>query len=319
MNALSMEKQVRVIAHLVEGNSIRSTERLTGVHRDTVMRLGVRIGEGCDRIHDKLMVNLHVNVLEVDELWAFVGKKQGHKKPDGAHSLGDSYTFLGLDATRKAIVSYTVGKRDLDSTEYFIDDLRKRVINRPQITSDGFRPYIAAIDNAFGVDVDYAQIVKQYKGAASADAPAEKRYSPARIISTERIRIMGYPDDKKISTSFVERTNLSVRMSSRRFTRLTNAHSKKLRNHAAAVGLLVAYYNLCRVHATLRVTPAMAIGVTDHVWSIEELIQAAIATEGEIPPTDPTTPTFPTPAPKAGPTPSKAHPRLKILKGGRDK
>lgn len=313
MNTLPLTKKVQVISALVEGASIRSTERLTATHRDTVMRLGRDVGEGCEKLHDRLFQDLQVNVLEVDELWSFVGKKQGHLKAGDSAEFGDSYTFVGLDANRKAIVSYSVAHRDGESTDAFCADLRARILNRPQISSDGFVPYIAAIEQAFGADVDYGQIVKEYAGS-TAVVPVSHRYSPPRVVRTERIRVAGHPDPDKISTSYVERSNLNFRMGNRRFTRLTNAFSKCVRNHVASVALYVAYYNLCRVHATLRTTPAMAMGVTDHVWTVEELIVAATAKKP-----GPEAPrTTPRGEPEAPPAVTRTPARFTVLRGGRD-
>jgi len=313
MNSLPLTKKIQVISALVEGASIRSTERLTATHRDTIMRLGRDVGEGCERLHDRLFRDLQVNVLEVDELWSFVGKKQGHLQPGDSAEFGDSYTFVGLDANRKAIVSYSVAHRDGESTDAFCADLRTRILNRPQISSDGFVPYIAAIEAAFGADVDFGQIVKEYAGS-TAVVPVSHRYSPPRVVRTERIRVAGHPDPDKISTSYVERSNLNFRMGNRRFTRLTNAFSKRVRNHVASVALYVAYYNLCRVHATLRTTPAMAMGVTDHVWTVEELIVAATAKKPgpEAPRTDADRDTVATP--KVPLTPI----RFTVLRGGKE-
>lgn len=294
MNTLPMGKQVAVVASLVEGNSIRSTERLTETHRDTIMRLGVRVGEGCAVLHDRLFRNLQVNVLEVDELWSFIGKKEGHCTNEDPLEFGDCYTFTGIDASRKAIVSYLVGRRDADCTDEFCADLRARIVNRPQITSDGFKPYTDAIEKAFGFNCAYAQLVKQYGGAAP-EMPLARRYSPPSVITSERIIVSGKPDPTHISTSYIERSNLTVRMQNRRFTRLTNAYSKRWRNHAASMALWVCYYNLCWVHATLHTTPAMAMGITDHVWTIGELVSAALgaATPPETPIPPPTPPAPP--------------------------
>lgn len=186
---------------------------------------------------------------------------------------GDQYTYFGLDSTNKAIVSYLTGKRTAENTRVFAHDLYKRINNVPQISSDGMEQYIPAIEEAFGLDCHYAQIVKIYKGEPG--PTAARHYSPGWVVGVNRARMFGKPDPKFISTSHVERANLSLRMSSRRFTRLANGFSKKLENHAAAVSLFVAHYNLCRVHETLRITPAMALGVTDHIWTIGELIEAA--------------------------------------------
>ncbi len=274
MNILPRDKQIEVISALTEGVSIRATERLTDTHRDTIMRLGVRVGDGCAILHDHLMRNLQVNLLEFDEAWSYVGKKQKRLTPTDGRDKGDQYVFVALDATRKAIISYAVGKRDGENTNAFAADVRARVVNRPQISSDAFRPYVEAIELAFGIDCDYAQIVKQYEGEPGPDAA--RRYSPGWVVGVRKQRIVGRPIKSRVSTSYVERSNLTIRMQSRRFTRLTNAFSKKLENHKAAVALYVAHYNLCRIHETLRMTPAMALGVTDHIWTIGELIDAAL-------------------------------------------
>ena len=278
MNVLPRDKQIAAISALTEGVSIRATERLTGIHRDTVMRLGVRVGEGCEALHDAIMRGLEVSRLEFDELWSFVGKKQ--KRSGDDRETGDQYTFIGLDANRKAIVSYRTGKRDGGTTQEFVDDLSARIISRPVINTDGFLHYAPAIENAFGAECDYGQIVKHYDPKRGAEA--SRRYAPGDVVAVSKRVVNGAP--MKISTSFVERSNLTVRMQSRRFTRLTNGFSKKLRNHRAAVSLYVAHYNFCRPHETLQgITPAMAIGVTDHIWTIDELIDAADNPEGMAP------------------------------------
>lgn len=281
MNTLSFEKQVRVIGALVEGCSIRTVERMTEIHRDTIMRLGVRVGEACARLHDHLFRNLNVSTIELDEQWAFIGKKQKRVRHDDPAELGDAYVFIALDANAKAILSYVVGKRNAENTLALASDLRARVLNRPQITADGFFAYPGAIDFAFGRDVDFAQLVKVYQATPGNEAAV--RYSPGTIRDTETHVVFGTPDPEKISTSYVERFNLTTRMQMRRFTRLTNGFSKKLENHKAAIGLHVAYYNLCRVHETLRATPSMALGVADHIWSIAELLRASESAPGEPP------------------------------------
>jgi IS1 family transposase len=274
MNILPFDRQCQAIAALTEGCSIRATERLPGIHRDTIMRLGVRVGEGCARLHDRLMCDLSVPILECDEIWSYVGKKQRRIEP-GETDKGDQYTYLALDATRKAIISFVVGKRSPTTTRLFINDLWERIINRPQITTDGYGPYTDAIAEAFADGVDFAQLVKSY--SAEHSVQAARRYSPAQVVRVSRQIVSGQPDRRHISTSYVERTNLTLRMQQRRFTRLTNGFSKKLENHRAAVALYVAHYNLCRVHEALRITPAMALGVADHIWTIGELIEAATA------------------------------------------
>jgi IS1 family transposase len=258
----------------VEGCSIRSAERITEIHRDTIMRLGVTVGKGCARLHDHMMRGLNVAAVELDEQWAFVGKKQKRVCHDDPAEMGDAYLFVALAANTKAVISYLVGKRTSENTLALATDLRGRIVNRPQITSDGFQPYPDAIDYAFGLDADFAQLVKVYQ--ATPGNSAEIRYSPGSIRDLEIRNVRGNPDPERISTSYVERFNLTTRMASRRFTRLTNGFSKKLENHKAAIALHVAHYNLCRVHETIRVTPAMALGVTDHVWTVAELVSAAL-------------------------------------------
>ncbi|MBI4183215.1 MAG: DDE-type integrase/transposase/recombinase [Proteobacteria bacterium] len=278
MNTLSFDRQVAVISALTEGVSIRATERLTGVHRDTIMRLGVKIGEGCAMLHDRMMRGLQVPILEFDEIWSYIGKKQRMVQP-GEADMGDCYTFIALDATRKAIISHVTGKRNEATTRAFVNDVWERIVNRPQITSDGYGPYIEAVAECFGDGADYAQLVKHY--AADHSVQAARRHSPPQVVRVERMVVSGRPKPRHLSTSYVERSNLTLRMQQRRFTRLTNGFSKKLRNHEAAVALYVAHYNLCRVHEALRVTPAMTLGVTDHIWTIGELIEAATAPQLE--------------------------------------
>ena len=274
MNVLSFDRQVRVISALVEGCSLRATERLTGANRETVGNLALHVGERCAGLHDALMCDLRSSVLELDEIWAFIGKKQRQVRLDDSPEMGDCYTYIGLDANRKAIISYAVGKRDAATTNAFALDLRSRVLGRPQITTDGFAPYVDAIRRAFGDDVDYGMLIKQYGNAAAED---QRRYSPPRCVGAKKVWIAGDPDYERTSTSYVERGNLTIRMQVRRFTRLTNAFSKKMRNHAAAVALHVVWHNFCRVHETLRTTPAIAVGVADHVWSVAELVDMALS------------------------------------------
>ena len=279
MNVLPFEKQVAIVAGLCEGMSIRATERLTDTHRDTIMRLGVRVGSGCARLHDYLIRDLSPSIIELDELWAFIGKKRRQVKPTDPREFGDCYTFIALDVTNKAIISYISNKRDGVTTEFFLRDLKSRIKGRPLINSDAFQPYETAINVVFGKKADYAQVVKRYHGEPAIDAA--RRYSPGVVVGIRREVKIGDPIIANVSTSHVERQNLSVRMASRRFTRLTNGFSKKLENHQAAVSLYVTHYNFCRVHEALRITPAMAVGVTDHVWSIGELVQRAISGEIE--------------------------------------
>ena len=272
MNILRREKQEAAIAALVEGASIRSVERMTGIHRDTIMRLGYRVGQGCANLMDSYMQNLKCQNVQVDEIWCFVGKKQRHlKDTDNLEELGDQWVFVALDADSKLIPSYLVGKRTADNAQAFIDDLSNRLDNRVQLSSDSLTAYIEAVESAFGANVDYGQVVKAYE----AEPIGAGRYSPPHVVSAERKVIIGNPKNSKISTSYVERQNLTMRMQMRRFTRLTNAFSKKLENLKAAVALHFAHYNFVRIHSSLRVTPAMAAGVTDHLWSISELMREA--------------------------------------------
>jgi len=268
MNRLSREQQTRVVAALVEGNSIRSTVRMTGVAKNTVVKLLLDLADACAGYHDRYVRNLRVRRLQCDEIWNFVGSKAKNttleKKATG---WGDTWTWTALDADTKLCVSYLVGGRDAGWAKEFMRDCASRIKNRVQITTDGHRAYLEAVEDAFGADIDYAQLQKIY----GAVAENETRYSPARCIGCEMKTVSGNPDPKHVSTSFVERQNLSMRMSIRRFTRLTNAFSKKIENHAAAVAIWFMYYNFCRVHQTLRVTPAMESGISNHVWTIEEM------------------------------------------------
>jgi IS1 family transposase len=270
MNRLSKEQQVRVVAALVEGNSLRSTARMTGVARNTITTLLLDLAEVCAGYHDRHVRNLKVRRLQCDEIWNFVGAKAKNTTPEKkAEGWGDTWTWTALDADTKLCVSYLVGGRDFSWANEFMHDCAKRISNRVQITTDGHKAYLEAVESAFGADIDYAQLQKVY-GAPSED---HKRYSPAVCIGCDMKTVSGNPDPKHVSTSYVERQNLSMRMSIRRFTRLTNAFSKKVENHAAAVALWFMYYNFCRIHQTLRVTPAMEANLSDHVWSIEELVE----------------------------------------------
>ena len=263
-----MEQKTRVVAALVEGNSVRSTVRMTGVAKNTVLKLVLDLADACAAYHNRNVRNLRVRRLQCDEIWQYVGAKAKNTRPEKkAIGWGDVWTWTGLDADTKLCVSYLVGGRDLGWAKEFTADCASRIKNRVQITTDGHKAYLEAVENAFGADIDYAQLQKIY-GAVNEN---ETRYSPARCIGCDMKVVSGNPDPKHVSTSFVERQNLSMRMSIRRFTRLTNAFSKKIENHAAAVAIWFMYYNFCRVHQTLRVTPAMESGLSDHVWSIEEM------------------------------------------------
>ncbi len=269
MNMLRPEKEVAVIAALVEGNSIRSVERITGIHRDTIMRVLVRIGENCAEIMDKTMRNLRCREIEADEIWCYVGKKQRNVTPEerALGELGDQYTFIAIDPRTKLVPVFVVDKRDVTTTYSFIRQLRERIKGRIQLSTDAFTTYNDVVDRVFGSEIDYAQVIKHYEQDLSSG-----RYSPPALSSVEKIRVQGQPQEATVSTSYVERNNLTFRMQMRRFTRLTNGFSKKLANLRAMIYLWVAYYNFCRVHRSLRVTPAMAAGLTDHVWEIRDLL-----------------------------------------------
>jgi IS1 family transposase len=274
MNRLSTETRTAVIASLVEGNSIRATVRMTGVAKATVTKLLVDMGTVCSIHQDRVMRDLPCERLQCDEIWAFVYSKQKNI-PDskkGEDGVGDVWTWVAIDADTKLVPSFVIGPRDLNTATEFMSDLAKRLRHRVQLTTDGNHPYLQSVRGAFGGEIDYAQLIKYYGNDLSPRSP-ERRYSPGVCIGQELRPILGDPDGAHISTSYVERQNLTMRMSMRRFTRLTNAFSKKVENLAAAVSLHFAYYNFCRVHTSLnKQTPAMAAGITDHVWSLSELI-----------------------------------------------
>ena len=271
MNRVPLARRTQIINCLVEGNSIRSTERLTNTHRDTIMRLMVDVGGGCAKLMKEEMRDLSCQRLQVDEIWSYVGKKQGQLKPgDDRSRLGDQWTFVALDPDTKLVPTHLVGKRTRKNAVAFMDDLSGRLDNRVQISSDALSSYVDAVERAFGADVDYGQVVKFY----DAEPIGPGRYAPPRVVSQKKTVVAGNPDHTHISTSLVERQNLTMRMSMRRFTRLTNAFSKKLENLEAAVALHFAHYNFVRIHKTLRCTPAMAAGVNNRLWSLEELVDA---------------------------------------------
>jgi IS1 family transposase len=268
MNKLKREKQVQVIASLVEGNSINSTVRMTGVHKTTILKLLADLGSRCADYQDRNLRNLKCKRIQCDEIWQFCYAKEKNVPADkkGKFGYGDVWTWVAIDADTKLVPAFMVGNRDAPSASMFIDDLKSRLTNRVQLTTDGLRVYLEAVEGAFRADVDYAQLVKIY-GASQ----EETRYSPAERIGCETKTIQGRPDKNHISTSYVERRNLTMRMRMRRFTRLTNGLSKKIDNHAYALALFYMHYNFCRIHQTLRVTPAMEAGISDHIWSLEEI------------------------------------------------
>ena len=268
MKTLTTSDRARVVSALVEGNSIRSTVRITGIAKNTVAKLVVDLGDACMAYHDEHVRNLRVRRLQCDEIWQFVGAKAKNARADKkAEGWGDTWTWTAIDADTKLCVSYLVGGRDGGWAKEFMEDCASRIRNRVQITTDGHKAYLEAVENAFGADIDYAQLQKIY----GAPTENETRYSPAKCIGSDMKVVSGNPNPKHISTSYVERQNLTMRMHMRRFTRLTNGFSKKIENHIAAVAMYFMYYNFCRIHSTLRVTPAMESGLSDHAWTIHEM------------------------------------------------
>jgi IS1 family transposase len=278
MNRLSIEKREAVIRCLVEGNSIRATVRMTGVAKNTVTKLLVDLGTACSVYQDTVMRELRCENVQVDEIWAFVGSKQKNVPAGKEDEYGDVWTWVAIDADTKLVPTYRIGARDLGEAREFMKDLAGRLAQRVQLTSDGHAPYLPAVRGAFNGDVDYATLVKVYGASGNTKSPST-RYSSGICLGAIPQAVSGNPDPSQISTSFVERQNLTMRMSMRRFTRLTNAFSKKVENLAAAVSLHFAYYNFVRVHKTLGTTPAVAAGVADHVWTIQELIGLLEAAE----------------------------------------
>lgn len=270
MNRLSGDKQKQIIAALIEGNSIRATCRMTDTAKGTVLKLLADVGKVCKEYQDKVFRDLTCKRIQCDEIWSFCYAKEKNvpEKLQGQFGFGDIWTFTAICAESKLVPSWHIGKRDLPNATIFMKDLASKLKNRIQLTTDGHRMYFDSVEDAFGSDIDYSQLVKIYGPSEE----TEKRYSPAKCIGTEKIRLKGNPDDKNVSTSYVERQNLTMRMSMRRFTRLTNAFSKKVENLGYAVALHFMYYNFCRIHQTLRVTPAMEAGVADRLWEIEDIL-----------------------------------------------
>ena len=270
MNTLKKEKQRQVVAAPVEGNSIRATCRMTGVAKNTVVKLLVGIGKVCSEFQDKALRNLTCKKIQCDEIWAFCYAKEKNVPVDkkGQFGYGDVWTFTALDADTKLIPSWYIGRRDATCATKFMKDLAGRLKNRVQLTTDGHRMYLEAVEDVFGSRIDFSQLVKIYGNSEE----SQKRYSPAQCIGTEKIKINGNPESESISTSYVERQNLTMRMNMRRFTRLTNAFSKKVENLGYALALHFMYYNFCRIHQTLRMTPAMKAGVTLKLWEIDDII-----------------------------------------------
>lgn len=271
MNKLPLEKRVQVLNMLVEGSSMRSISRVVGVSFNTVTKLLIEAGQACAAYHDEHVRNVKAARVQCDEIWSFCYAKQKNVATAKAapETAGDVWTWTALDADSKLIVSYLVGGRDSEYAMWFMDDVAKRLASRVQLTTDGHKAYLGAVEGAFGADVDYAQLVKMY--GASPES-AKGRYSPAECTGTKKRRVEGDPDPKHVSTSYVERQNLSMRMGMRRFTRLTNAFSKKIDNHVHMLSLYFLHYNFCRMHKTLRMSPAMAAGVTDTLRDMEWIV-----------------------------------------------
>jgi IS1 family transposase len=282
MNKLPVAKRVQILSMLCEGSSLRSISRVADVSLNTVTKLLIDAGKACDAYHDKHVRGVKATRVQCDEIWSFVhakAKNAPKSKRAGDPTIGDCWTWTALEAASKLIISYLVGGRDSEYAMALMDDLRQRVTTRMQLTTDGHTPYLQAVEEAFGADIDYAMLVKLY-GAPPAEVQAARRYSPSECVGARKDKITGNPDPKHISTSYVERQNLTMRMHMRRFTRLTNAFSKKIENHASAVALHVTFYNFVRIHKTLKVAPAMAAGVADRLWSMEDIVALVDAAAG---------------------------------------
>ncbi|MEX2015817.1 MAG: IS1 family transposase [Candidatus Hydrogenedentales bacterium] len=269
MNRLSLQDRARILGCLVEGNSLRATTRMCGVSINTVTKLLIDVGTACDLYQNETLRDLPCKRIQCDEIWSFVGAKAANLKPwqRNTGGRGDVWTWVAIDQDNKLVVSWLVGRRNTKAATVFMKDVASRLANRAQLTTDGHKPYLTAVEESFGSEIDYSTLTKLY----ATPPEAERRYSPAVCIGATRETVSGFPDESKVSTSHVERQNLTMRMSMRRFTRLTNGFSKKVENHAHAIALHYMYYNFGRVHKTLRVTPAMEAGVSDHVWSLEEI------------------------------------------------
>ncbi len=269
---LPVEKAEMVLRLLLEGNSVSSVERITDVHHTTILKLLVLAGEKCERIMGEKIRNVPVRDVQCDELWSFIQKKEKQCKPGDDPNFGDAYCFVAIERHTKLVLNIALGKRDKATTDIFIEGLRLATAPKKfQITTDGFAPYVKAISDTLEDRASFAQLIKVYRASAEGEA----RYSPAEVAAVEVVPVMGQPDPERICTSHIERQNLSIRMGTRRFTRLTNGFSKKWENHWAALACWFAFYNFCRIHRTLRVTPAMAAGIADHAWSVRELLEAA--------------------------------------------
>jgi IS1 family transposase len=276
MTILTTKARAQILTLLVEGNSINATMRITGVSKNTILKLLVHVGQACVAYQDRVMRNLPLKKVQCDEIWSFVGMKQKNVPEElkGILGYGDVYTWLAIDADSKLIPCWNVGNRGAEAAYDFIHDLASRLAKHIQLTTDGHTAYVMAVEDAFGNDIDIAQLVNMY-GTVGQSKEEHRRYSPAECTGVKKQRITGNPNMKDVSTSYIERVNLTMRMHMRRFTRLTNGFSKKLENHMHAVSLHFMFYNFCKIHLSLRVTPAMEAGIDDHVWTMEEVIVMA--------------------------------------------
>jgi IS1 family transposase len=284
MNKLPLAKRVQIPSMLCEGSSMRSISRVADVSFNTVDKLLCAAGEAALAYHDRAVRGVKAKRIQCDEIWSFVGAKQKNvagSKRAGDPTAGDCWTWTAIDADNKLLVSYLVGGRDGEYALMLMDDLRGRLANRVQLTTDGHKAYLQAVEEAFGAEIDYGMLVKLY-GEPPASPEAARRYSPSECVGARKDKITGNPDPRHISTSYTERANLTMRMSMRRFTRLTNAFSKKLENHAHMVALYALWYNFVRIHKTLKVTPAMEAGIEKRLWSMEDVVALIDARDAKI-------------------------------------
>lgn len=270
-NVLKKEKQIAIVAALAEGMAIRQVERMTGIFRDTIMNYGVRAGKTCTKLMSEKMRDLDCQEIQVDEIWGFIGKKQRNLTPDDDYTKGDVWTFCAVDADSKIVPCFKVGKRDSITANAFIDDLASRLSNRVQLSSDGLKAYVEAVEQGFGSEVDYGQIVKSYEVG---ETNPQRRYSPARLVHATKSQITGKPNPNLISTSYVERLNGTTRHHVKRLARLTLAFSKKLENFEAAIGLHFFYYNFIKTHSSIKCSPAMAAGVERSFLNVGDIVEA---------------------------------------------
>lgn len=272
MNKLPLQKRTQIINLLVEGNSMRATSRIADVSINTVTKCLVDVGFACMNFHNDMVKNLQCKRVQADEIWSFIGSKEKNTSAESKEEgNGDVWTWVGIDADTKLVVSWFVGNRSAESANIFMQDMASRITNSMQLTTDGHSAYLQAVYNAFGTDIDFAQLVKVYGSSAESENPTERKYSPSKLKSINKIPVIGNPDEAHISTSYVERQNLTMRMHMRRFTRLTNAFSKKLENHCHAIALHFVYYNFCKIHKSLRVPPAMEAGLIKRLMTIEDI------------------------------------------------